>query len=262
MSRGDLQDTGRRFDYVIFDLGSTLIYFEGEWPDVFSRSNQVLLKAVQTAGFQVDADRFAADFEERSSEYRAIRDTEHIENSMDQILRTLLAEYGYPDLPAGQVEALLDEMYAVSQVHWRLEEDAHATLETLRRGGYHLGLISNAAYEKDVHVLIDQAGLRPFFDAILVSAGVGVRKPHPLIFHKMLEYWDARPEQAVMVGDTLTADVLGAQQLGMGSVWITRRIETRYSQAGAEKVLPDATIRTLSELPEVLRNWGQAAGAA
>lgn len=72
-----------------------------------------------------------------------------------------------------------------------------------------MGLVSNAGDDADVQNLVDKAQIRPFFQVILTSVKEGIRKPDPKIFWKALEALDAQPEEAVMVGDNLGADILG-----------------------------------------------------
>ena len=54
-----------------------------------------------------------------------------------------------------------------------------------------------------------------------------------------------------MVGDTLDADILGANKLGIYSIWITRRVDTPTD--GELLAQPQAIIKTLGELPGLLR---------
>jgi FMN phosphatase YigB (HAD superfamily) len=88
-----------------------------------------------------------------------------------------MTERGYTDLEDKTLRQALHTMYAVSQAHWVAEEDALPTLEKLRREGYRLGIISNAADDEDVQALVDQANLRSYFDLILTSAAAGIRSP-------------------------------------------------------------------------------------
>jgi hypothetical protein len=46
-----LPPDGRRFDLVLFDLGNTLIYFDGEWNEVLPRAHQALAKGPDTDWF-------------------------------------------------------------------------------------------------------------------------------------------------------------------------------------------------------------------
>ncbi len=100
--------------------------------------------------------------------------------------------------------------------------------------------------------LIDNAGLRRWFDPILVSAAVGVRKPNPRIFEMALTQWGLAPAEAAMVGDTLGADVLGAQMAGLRSVWLASRADAPANAAHRHTIQPDATIYDLGELPAAL----------
>jgi putative hydrolase of the HAD superfamily len=189
------------------------------------------------------------------NEYYVERDTEFIEISMEQILRTLLEQYGYQNAPSEHLRPALDAMYAVSQAHWKAEHDTHETLQRLCDQGYQLGLISNANDAEDVRKLIKIWDLGPYFEVILISADIGIRKPHPRIFEMALKELGVRPERAVMVGDTLGADVLGAQNAGMASVWITRRAAKSANRDHLDTIQPDTTVSTLQELPDLLANW-------
>jgi putative hydrolase of the HAD superfamily len=248
----------RPFDLLIFDLGSTLMHFDGEWPQVFKRANTELLQQLVAAGLELPGDEFLGKFSARLESYYAERDSEFIEHTTAYILRTLLGEFGYPDLPEPQLREALQAMYAVSQSHWHPEEDALPTLKALRDQGYRLALISNAADDSDVQTLVDKASIRHLFERILTSAEAGIRKPNPQIFRRVLEELDVLPFRAAMVGDTLGADILGAQNAGLFSIWITRRADVPANRAHAETIRPDATIETLEELPALLAQLSQS----
>ena len=247
----------QRFDLVIFDLGSTLIYFEGKWSDVLAEGQQQLTRLLCQQGYSIDEDAFRAVFSARMLDYYRERDTEFIEHTTEYVLRSLLAEFGYPDAPRERLRPALNAMYAVSQLHWQVEADAVATLETLRRQGYRLAILSNASDDQDVQTLIDRAGIRAYFDFILTSAAVGVRKPAPRIFDYVLAHFQVPRQRAVMVGDTLGADILGARNAGIASVWITRRADTPDNRDHEDTIVPDAVIDTLIELLALLVNWDQ-----
>ncbi len=243
---------GRAFDAILFDLGSTLIYFEGEWPQIVPELDNELVRQLHAAGINVNREEFAARFRERLESYYFDRDTEFIEYTTAYILQKTVAEFGYPDLPDEVIRQALAAMYTVSQARWKTEKDAIPTLKKLRSQGYKLGMISNAGDDADVQRLVDNAQLRPYFDMIITSAAEGIRKPNPLIFHTALDHWGYKPEQAAMVGDTLGADILGAHHAGMVGIWITRRADTTQNRAHVETISPDYTIATLSELPPLL----------
>ncbi|MEX1247294.1 MAG: HAD family hydrolase [Anaerolineales bacterium] len=237
---------------VLFDLGGTLIYFDGDWPDVVKAANQELLSYLQALGLQLDPQRFINEFRVSLEEYYVQRESEFIEYTTARVLRTLLAEMGYPDLDPAILAPALKKLYAVSQAHWKREEDALPTLQTLRAAGYRMGVISNASDDADVQTLVENAGIRGYFDFVLSSAACGIRKPNPYIFEIGLRHWGFDPHQVAMVGDTLGADILGARNAGLYSIWITRRADNPGNRDHAGTIQPDAQVHTLAEVPGLL----------
>ncbi|HLE15193.1 MAG TPA: HAD family hydrolase [Anaerolineales bacterium] len=250
----------RAFDVLLFDLGSTLIYFDTDWSQVFNQANEALVGSLKSFGLALD-DGFQQEFRARLGQYFAERDAEFIEYTTAYVLRTLLAERGYPNLPEDTLRIALRAMYAVSQAHWQAEEDAIPTLETLRRVGYRLGMISNAADDEDVQTLVEKANLRPYFEFILTSAVAGIRKPNPRIFTYALDTLRVPAGRAAMVGDTLGADILGAQNAGVFSIWIKRRADVPGNQSHADTIRPEAIIERLSDLPALLESLAKEQGS-
>ncbi len=240
---------------VIFDLGFTLINFEGIWPKALEESYRVLYTQLVEAGLKLDEQIFLSQYTRRIREYYEQRDTEFIEYTTECVVRDLLSEFGYPDLPEKIVRPAINAMYGSTQQYWQIEPDTIQTLSMLKDLGYRLGLISNAGDDQDVQTLIDKAQIRHFFEQIIVSAAVGIRKPHPRIFQMAMDHFGTSPQEMAMVGDTLSADVYGANQMGMISVWITRRANRPDNAEIQHAVIPHITIATLAELPERLNHW-------
>lgn len=245
------------FRTVLFDLGETLLYFDGHWPDVFAEARAGMLHSLQAAGLALDQP-FLDDFYDRMQSYYRERETEFVEYTTRYILRATLEHWGHLDPPEALMEQALAAMHQVTQAHWLPEDDALPTLQRLRALGYRMGLISNAADDPNTQVLVDKGGFRPYFDVIVSSAAEGIRKPNPKIFCTALERMGGVPaSQAVMVGDTLGADVLGAHNAGIFAIWLTRRANTPANRAHADTIRPDAQLAALSELPEFLEHANQ-----
>jgi len=242
---------------VLFDLGSTLLYFDGSWPQVFKRADQALLTHLKESGLQLEDRAFLEEFRRRLEAYYQQREAEFIEYTTAQILRTLLAELGHDEVPEQTLSQGMQKLYAVSQQHWLPEEDALPTLKALQQRGYHLGIISNAGDDADVQALVDKAGFRPYLDFVISSAASGIRKPNPRIFQQALSHWELPPEQVVMVGDTLGADILGARNAGIYSIWLTRHADTPANRDHAETITPDAHITKLTELIPLLERLAE-----
>ncbi|MCW4019547.1 MAG: HAD family hydrolase [Candidatus Bathyarchaeota archaeon] len=128
-----------------------------------------------------------------------------------------------------------------------IDEAAADALEKLH-GTYRLGLVSNFAIPECVYKLLEQEQLDRFFDTIIVSAAVNKRKPNPDIFQLALERLGLTATETVFVGDTVDADVMGPQRVGMKTVYIERR-----PQKDLQHHNPDVTIKSLTELSEAIQ---------
>lgn len=241
----------RRFSSVFFDLGNTLIYFEGDWDKTFRQGERALLEHLRLDGISL-GEGFLGDLRGRLQIYYAEREQEYIEMTSKQVLLRTLTDWGYYSLPENSINHALQAMYAVTQEHWLPEADAIPTLSRLRDEGYRMALISNAADEANTQLLVDKLGGRQFFEMVTISAAAGIRKPNPAIFRSVLEAMQIDPQEAVMVGDTLNADVLGAKNAGIFSIWITRRVRLESELPLSNQIVPDAVIGSLSELPDLL----------
>ncbi len=132
--------------------------------------------------------------------------------------------------------------------------DTLDTLRWLQERGYRLGSVTNRGYGGPRFQLeMRDLGLTQLFEVVAVSCDVGYMKPHPRIFQYALDRMAIEPQDTVMVGDSLRADVEGAKTLGITAVW--RRppagepVEETEDQPELEGPLaPDYTIDTLSDL--------------
>lgn len=241
-----------QFQGILFDLGNTLLHFDGDTAEMIARADQALAESLYSSGLELNKDQFAGEFRRRLSTYHQVREENLIEHTTQHILEQVLADFGFSDVQESIIQEGLKKLYHISQNHWIRESDALPTLEALQQSGHRMGIISNAGDDADVQLLVDKAKFRPFFDFIITSAACGYRKPDSKIFQHALSKWGFSATQTVMVGDTLHADILGANQAGIFSVWITRRADRPDNNANQARIIPNAVIKTLTELPELL----------
>lgn len=104
--------------------------------------------------------------------------------------------------------------------NYTLFPEVHETLAAVRRAAPRLGILSNWGWY--LPELCEQLGLAPYFDFIVVSARTGCSKPNPRIFREMLRQAGSTPERTLHIGDSLTADVRGAQAVGITGVLVDR----------------------------------------
>ncbi len=121
---------------------------------------------------------------------------------------------------------------------WRLFDDVLPALEALRSAGTPLAVVSN--WDERLPRVLDALGLAGRFQAVVVSAEIGVEKPHQGIFEAALQRLGVAPEQAVHIGDSAREDVEGARAAGLRALLLGR--------AGG------GDIAALDELPGALRS--------
>ncbi len=83
---------------------------------------------------------------------------------------------------------------------------------------YELHIITNGFEEVQLKKL-KKSEILHFFDKVITSESVGVKKPNPVIFNHALKVANAEPKKSMMIGDNLEADILGAQQIGMQTIF-------------------------------------------
>lgn len=239
---------------LIFDLGSTLLYnaHDHNWGAILPRMRSDLLARLLAAGYTLDGPTFLNRFSAKFQEFNEQRQTDWVEYTTEWILRRTLEEMGAPPPEPPVISAALQAYYAYSESLWQPMPGLHETLQRLAAVPLKLAIISNASDDANVQRLIDTAGLRRYFDPILVSAAVGIRKPNPKIFERVLSAWQLPPQACVMIGDTLGADILGAQMAHLHNIWLTAQADHPGNRAHREMIIPEATAATLADVPALL----------
>ena len=84
---------------------------------------------------------------------------------------------------------------------------------------YKVAMVSNTMSDQP-KLLLQEADMNKYFDLLVCSRDLGVRKPNPEIFNIVLGKIDAEPSETVHVGDSVEADMYGARDSGITGVWI------------------------------------------
>ena len=226
------------------------MYGRHGWDSYINKADEMLTRHLCAQGMELNLNTFPSEFRKHLNDYFKQREKDLLEATYTSVLRELLIEKGYDDVSSTVIRDALDQLFAVTQSNWALEEDARETLETLQGNGYKLGIISNAGDDHDVQQLAHGFSIHSYFDFILTSAACSYRKPHQRIFELALANWYLLPSEAAMVGDNLVADIKGAKDAGLYGIWINRRADPVSETQ--ERVKPDASISSLTELPKIL----------
>lgn len=222
--------------FVLFDLDDTLLDFR-------RAEREALCRALNDAG--------VLPTEEKIQRYSAINDAQWKRLERGEIkraevkserFRLFFRETGI-DLSAEETASRY-ETY-LGQGHWFVE-GAEEVLRTLS-GTYSLYLVSNGTLRTQCSRL-ESAGIARYFRKIFISEVVGANKPDPAFFR----YCFARipafdPTQTIIVGDSLTSDMLGGIRSGIHTCYFCRTGTT-----ATNTILPEYRITALSQLPELL----------
>ena len=228
---------------VFFDLGGTLFSYR-EIPKI---SRRVMQEAARRLGASEDLDSLNRAFARASRDFL----------NRDYYLHRDLFMASYQEI-ANQLGACPDDDFYAWFYEAQREvmvqgmvprEDCYATLSGLRDRGLSLSIVSNID-DDYLDPLMENLGLRPFFDHTSSSEEARSCKPHPGIFEYALRKAKVRSEEVVFVGDSLHHDIRGARDVGMLSVLIEE--SSRPSPGGDNGPEPDYVVNCLSDLLRVL----------
>lgn len=237
---------------VLFDLDDTLIdwsdfsgdYFALELPH-FTQLRDYLTQAghdLPPVNVMLDVFRIRAMYR-----WEVGRET-MVAPQLLPILRNMLTEDFGVDASA------LDDDTLRTHYNWnkvpgtKIFPEVPSVLTQLIDAGIKIGIVTNAFQPmimRDVE-LVEHDLLQYFPTCRFSACDVGYLKPHPAIFETALACVGTKIEETVFVGDSLTADISGANRLGMTTVW--RDVGHRNPKLTRAVVEPDVKIHNLNEM--------------
>jgi HAD superfamily hydrolase (TIGR01509 family) len=197
-----------QFEAVLFDAGDTLIRLAGS-------GEKLLHRAAADLGVErLDPEKVAHVWQQvldRSGTAEELAKGRDLSNARHREVWTALYDAaGCEALAPG----LSEELYAltVRAESWEAFPDTLPTLRAVRDRGLRVGIVSDTGF--DLRPALDQLGLSPFLNAVVMSFQHGVCKPAVEPFRTACDQLRVRPEQTLMVGDNPLTDS-GAVAAGM-----------------------------------------------
>jgi len=185
---------------------------------------------------------YAVEREVRAPRSEAGRELPTLER-MEEILRRL----GLAD--AALAERLTDTHMGLLREQVTLHPHHVDVLDRLR-GKVKLAVCSNFSHSQTALRILEDAGLRWHFDAVLVSDATGFRKPRREIFDATCAVLGVAPAETLHVGDHLKLDVAGGSAAGLRTAWLVRRIpDPEAALREHTGPAPGHVIRDLAEVP-------------
>lgn len=185
---------------VIFDLDNTLVDFM----KMKRRAIEEAIPAMIDSGLELsvkESNRIIDEiYKEQGIEYQQV---------FDAFLQRVLKKVDYKILSAGIVAyRRAREAALIPYPH------VYSTLNKLLKMGIKMGIVSDAPV-KEAWLRLASLNFHHIADAVVTFDDTGERKPHAAPFLKILEKLDVKPEEAIMVGDWVERDIIGAEKIGM-----------------------------------------------
>lgn len=235
---------------VLLDFGGTLDSDGVHWSTIYAG-------AFESVGLQLERrtlDRAFMDSERALEQLPRVAELgleQHVSWQVAEMLRTLNRDsvlvvnpptVGVEDSPPESEDQRLQRLaqQITAAVLRPVQQRLALSRRTLgqARAAFSLALISN--FTENLKKILVEAQLDSLFERIYCSATEGIRKPNPAIFLRALEQLGVPPQEAAMVGDSLTNDIMPAKELGITTLWIRGdRVFGKGDEAAADHVVQD-----------------------
>jgi 2-haloalkanoic acid dehalogenase type II len=220
---------------VILDFGGTLSDGAFDWAPYHEKLRSILA----SRGYLVEMSRLKKALRGALGDLNRVR-AKGKEMTFEEVYDIFLSRLEIP----GDRE-ILDELHDNFRYHHRT--DFFPCVEDVLKGlteRYKVALLSNTMSDQP-KILLAESGFDRYFDLIICSRDLGLRKPNPKIFKYVLERLEVKPDEAVHVGDSVEADMIGARDSDITGVWIKTPDQPLWS---------GYAISSICELPEFLEN--------
>jgi HAD superfamily hydrolase (TIGR01549 family) len=204
---------------VFFDFYNTLASYYPPREDVYINSSREL--GINLQAKDLFNSLSAADIFYRNENSRSPLDKRAPEEQIKFYVEYITRIVGGAGAQINRDQAL-KILTKIREYKWEFKvyDDAIPTLNTLKKRGLILGLISNVA--QDMESTYEKLGLQPYLDFKVTSAEVGFDKPRPEIFLAALKKAAVRAEEALYAGDQYQIDIVGARGVGIKALLIDR----------------------------------------
>ena len=246
---------------VLFDMGGTL---EDIFVDEASEREAVekLAEILKDCGLdpKVDLEELKRRVDAGWKRYGAYRDSCDVELKPVEIwCDYVLTDFSFPrETLAPRCEEIA-HMWEVTHYHRRLRPRVVPMLEGLKGMGIKLGIISNTAALYQVFDVLEEYGIRDYFQDVTLSSVTGFRKPCTDIFTVSLRQVQSKPEECVYVGDTVSRDVIGSKRAGFAkAIQICSKLTGEKDSGIRREYEPDYMVEDIYEVYPIVQQLREA----
>lgn len=117
---------------------------------------------------------------------------------------------------------------------------------------YPLVLVSN--FYGNIHKVLEVFGINHYFEHVIESAVVGIRKPNPEIYKLGADFVKLLPQECAVVGDSFPKDIVPAKELGCKAIWLNVEGWEDAVTRNESAVKADVEITDFNQVIEAINN--------
>lgn len=199
-----------KIEHIFFDLDHTLWDFE-------KNSDLTFHKLFEKHAIDTNLSEFLSVYKPLNREFWKLYREEKISK---EALRYQRLKKAFDTVNYSISDSLID-VVAIEYIEYlphfnHLFEHTFEVLDYLKPK-YQLHIITNG-FEEIQTKKMQSSNIHHYFDKIITSESVGVKKPNPKVFEHAIQVANARIENSIMIGDSIEADIEGALQVGMQAI--------------------------------------------
>jgi HAD superfamily hydrolase (TIGR01549 family) len=222
---------------VILDFGGTLATGQIDWNQYHVAVQTLLINR----GYAIDLNSLKKAIGSSLDELNKVR-ARGLEMTLEEVYSSVFRKVG---LPAS--DSILKKVHDEFKKRYisTFFDCTRDVLEILS-SQYKLALISNTMSDQP-RILLEKNGMDHYFDVIICSRDLGIRKPNPAIFEFVLSKLKVMANEAAHVGDSIEADMKGAKNAGLIPIWI---------KTPSHEPWKGHVVSNICELPNFLEKFG------
>jgi epoxide hydrolase-like predicted phosphatase len=225
-----------RIKAVIFDHGGTLAESDMQWDEYKTATANLFARH----GHQIETSQLYEAIMETLQYRLKIRREQSKELNPDEFFIKILNIMEIPS-STSIIEEMIADFY---KYYTTIYPDCIPELLENLSQSYKVALLSNTWIDGP-RISLEKHGYSKWFDVMVCSCDIGIPKPDPRIYHYTLQKLGVQPNEALMVGDNVEADMKGAESLGITPVWIENTEHERWK---------GYSIKSVCELQKILEN--------
>ena len=243
-----------RFKAIFIDIDDTLLDYVPCCREAFDRA----MEAIESTEYRIQSTDRITNNDQLFEIFFAISgrlfsEAKHGLHTVAEVMELYPKEFietiGYPD---SAIEPFKHAFRAAWGETHTLVDGAKETLEALHKQSYRLFAASNSFGHLQRRRL-ERAGILHLFEGTFISMDIGYDKPDIRFFEHALAQVNRlgegiRSEEVLMVGDSMTTDIIGAQKAGLKTCFFNRRPEESRAPHSADYEIHDIReLRTILE---------------